>query len=83
MLIYPSIFSMTTGPLHWNLLYRCRAVDNQAFVAVVSPARVDNSMYVAWGHSMLIDPWGKVLCEATEKDADLYMDLSMKIAILR
>lgn len=75
MLIYPSAFNMTTGPLHWSLLIRCRAVDNQAFVAVVSPARVTDSNYVAWGHSMVVDPWGKILEEATEKDMDLYADL--------
>jgi len=66
---------MTTGPLHWSLLIRCRAVDNQAFVAVASPARVTDSNYVAWGHSMVVDPWGKILEEASEKDMDLYVDL--------
>ncbi|CAI6366067.1 unnamed protein product [Macrosiphum euphorbiae] len=75
MLIYPSAFNMTTGPLHWSLLTRCRAVDNQAFVAVASPARVTDSNYVAWGHSMVVDPWGKILEEASEKDMDLYVDL--------
>jgi len=66
---------MTTGPLHWSLLARCRAVDNQVFVAVASPARVTDSSYVAWGHSMVVNPWGKILKEATEKDVDLYVDL--------
>jgi len=66
---------MTTGPLHWSLLIRCRAVDNQAFVAVASPARVTDSNYVAWGHSMVVDPWGKILEEASEKEMDLYVDL--------
>ncbi|XP_015367249.1 PREDICTED: omega-amidase NIT2-like isoform X2 [Diuraphis noxia] len=75
MLIYPSAFNMTTGPLHWSLLVRCRAVDNQAFVAVVSPARVTDSNYVAWGHSMVVNPWGKILEEASEKDMDLYVNL--------
>lgn len=82
MLIYPSIFGMTTGPLHWSLLYRCRAVDNQAFVAVVSPARNVDSKYVAWGHSMIVDPWGKILGEATEKEMDLYIDLGINITII-
>lgn len=75
MLIYPSAFNMTTGPLHWSLLARSRAVDNQVFVAVASPARVVDSNYVAWGHSMIVDPWGKVLDEATEEDMDLFIDL--------
>lgn len=81
MLIYPSAFNMTTGPLHWSLLIRCRAVDNQAFVAVASPARITDSNYVAWGHSMIVDPWGKILDEATEKDMDLFIDLG-KYSIL-
>lgn len=75
MLIYPSAFNITTGPLHWSLLTRSRAVDNQAFVAMASPARVVDSNYVAWGHSMVVDPWGKVLDEATEEDMDLFIDL--------
>ncbi|VVC37148.1 Hypothetical protein CINCED_3A024641 [Cinara cedri] len=75
MLIYPSAFNMTTGPLHWSLLTRCRAVDNQVFVVVASPARVTNSNYIAWGHSMVVDPWGKILSEASEKDMNLYLDL--------
>lgn len=66
---------MTTGPMHWSLLVRARAVDNQVFVAIASPARVTDSNYVAWGHSMIVDPWGKVLGEATEEDTDLYIDL--------
>lgn len=82
MLIYPSAFNMTTGPLHWSLLTRCRAVDNQAFVAVASPARVSDSNYVAWGHSMIVDPWGKVLSEATEEDMDLYIDLGKTFVII-
>lgn len=73
---------MTTGPLHWSLLTRCRAVDNQAFVAVASPARVIDSNYVAWGHSMIVDPWGKILGEATEEDMDLYIDIGMYQIIL-
>lgn len=51
-------------------------MDNQAFVAVISPARVlDSSGYESWGHSMVVDPWGRVLDEATEEDTDLYVDL--------
>ncbi|XP_076481183.1 omega-amidase NIT2-like [Bombus vancouverensis nearcticus] len=40
MLIYPAAFNMTTGPLHWSLLQRFRANDNQLYVACISPARV-------------------------------------------
>lgn len=39
ILVYPAAFNMTTGPLHWELLQRARAVDNQVFVMSCSPAR--------------------------------------------
>ncbi|KAI6150882.1 carbon-nitrogen hydrolase [Pisolithus tinctorius] len=66
MLIYPGAFNLTTGPLHWSLLQRARAVDNQVFFAMCSPARDMSARYHAWGHSMVVDPFGKILAEAEE-----------------
>ena len=51
---------MTTGPVHWELLQRARAVDNQLFVAACSPARSPDASYQAWGHSTVVSPWGQV-----------------------
>jgi omega-amidase len=45
---------MTTGPAHWELLARGRAVDNQLYVATPSPARDTAAGYVAWGHSTVV-----------------------------
>ncbi|KAF7830430.1 omega-amidase, chloroplastic [Senna tora] len=56
LLCYPGAFNMTTGPLHWELLQRARATDNQLYVATCSPARDTRSGYVAWGHSTLVGP---------------------------
>ena len=56
-------FNTTTGPLHWELLLRGRAVDNQLFVAACSPARSDSASYKAWGHSTVVSPNGEVCPE--------------------
>jgi len=48
---------MTTGPAHWELLARARAIDNQCYVATVSPARDVTADYIAWGHSLVVNPW--------------------------
>ncbi|XP_054720070.1 omega-amidase NIT2-like isoform X2 [Uloborus diversus] len=56
LLLYPGAFNMTTGPAHWELLQRARAVDNQLYVAGISPARDETASYVAWGHSSLVNP---------------------------
>lgn len=61
LLMYPGAFNMKTGPLHWELLARSRANDNQCYTALISPARDETASYVAWGHTMTVDPWGKVL----------------------
>ncbi|CAN8001457.1 unnamed protein product [Ixodes hexagonus] len=64
LLVFPGAFNKTMGSLHWELLHRARAVDNQVYVAALSPARDEGAAYVAWGHSMLVDPQGKVVQSA-------------------
>ena len=49
LLVYPGAFNTTTGPAHWELLQRGRAVDNQCYVATASPARNPESNYQASG----------------------------------
>lgn len=71
----PAAFNMTTGPAHWELLFRQRAVDNQCFTVGVSPARNENAGYVAYGNSIAVDPWGTVLCRCGGEEATLYADL--------
>lgn len=61
VMVAPGAFNMVTGPAHWELTMRARAVDNQFYVAAASPARNENDKYVAYGHSMIVDPWGEVI----------------------
>lgn len=74
----PAAFNMTTGPAHWELLFRQRAVDNQCFTVGVSPARNAGASYTAYGNSIAVDPWGTVLCRAGAKAAVLYADLELE-----
>jgi len=75
LILIPAAFNMTTGPLHWELLLRSRAMDCQSYVCAVSPARDLSASYHAWGHSMAVDPWGKVLAEAAEGEEMLLVEL--------
>ncbi|KAF8334032.1 putative nitrilase [Cantharellus anzutake] len=74
-MIYPGAFNLTTGPLHWELLARARAVDNQIYIALCSPARDLTAGYHAWGHSSLVDPMGKVTTTTDEKEDIIYGDV--------
>ena len=77
VIFVPAAFNMTTGPAHWELLFRQRAVDNQCFMVGVSPARDENGCYVAYGNSIVTDPWGSILCRADHSEATLYTDLDL------
>lgn len=74
-MIYPGAFNTTTGPLHWHLLARARAVDNQLYTIVCSPSRDTSSGYHAYGHSLVVDPYGKIIAEAGEGDEIIYAEL--------
>jgi omega-amidase len=74
-LIYPGAFNTTTGPLHWKLQGQARAMDNQVYVALCSPARDVNASYHAWGHSLVCDPMAKVMVEAEEGEEVVYAEL--------
>ena len=78
MLIYPGAFNMVTGPAHWELLQRARAVDNQVFVAACSPSRIEGSGYVAWGHSSIISPWGEVVAKAGAEEEIINAELDFE-----
>lgn len=75
LLLYPGAFNLTTGALHWSLQARARAMDNQVYVALCSPARDMKASYNAWGHSMVVDPNAQVLVEAGEAEEIVYADL--------
>ena len=77
VIFVPAAFNMTTGPAHWELLFRQRAVDNQCFTVGVSPARDETGSYVAYGNSLAVDPWGDVLCRAGAEETVLYADLDL------
>ena len=65
----PAAFTAATGPAHWELLLRARAVENQVFV--IGAGQVGDlppGMPACHGHSMIVDPWGTVLAERTEPE---------------
>ncbi|KUL85874.1 hypothetical protein ZTR_06356 [Talaromyces verruculosus] len=76
MLVYPGAFNTTTGPMHWSLLGRARAVDNQVYVAMCSPARDMSASYHAYGHTFIASPNAEVLGELEEKEDIVYADLT-------
>jgi len=79
VLLYPGAFNMTTGPMHWELLQRARALDNQLYVGAISPARDTAADYIAWGHTTMVNPWGEVIGKADEKQQIIYADIDLDV----
>ncbi len=91
ILFVPAAFSLSTGPAHWEMLVRSRAVEMQCFVAGVQPARNHSLKYIPYGHSLVVSPWGDILFDAGEKEAhavvkidlDMVADIREKFPLLR
>ena len=83
LLVYPGAFNMVTGPAHWELLIRSRCVDTQSFGVVCSPARDETADYVAWGHSMVVDPWGDKLQELDGAEDMIVTELDLSQVVTR
>lgn len=76
-ILVPAAFNMTTGPAHWELLFRSRALDNQLYTVGAAPARDMQSSYHSYGHSIVASPWGEVIAELDEKAGVLYQELEL------
>jgi predicted amidohydrolase len=77
ILFYPGAFNMTTGPAHWELLFRSRALDNQAFCVGVAPALNMDASYHSYGHSIVTNPWGEVISQADEKENIIFCEIDL------
>jgi len=62
-LAIPSAFTKQTGEAHWDVLLRARAIENGCFVFAAAQGGTHESGRVTYGHSLIVDPWGRILAE--------------------
>jgi nitrilase len=88
--ILPAAFTYTTGQVHWEILLRARAIENQSYLVASAQGGLHENGRQTWGHSMVIDPWGKILCEldkgeglvTSEIDKSYLLDIRSKLPAL-
>ena len=73
VLCAPAAFTRQTGSAHWEILLRARAIENGAFVIAPAQGGKHQDGRETYGHSMIIDPWGKVLAEAKNDDPGIIL----------
>jgi deaminated glutathione amidase len=81
MLTVPAAFTYTTGQAHWHTLLKARAIENGAFV--FAPAQVGDHANgrKTYGHSLIIDPWGKILADGGDSIGTTIAEIDINQAI--
>ena len=71
----PAAFTVPTGEAHWHVLLRARAIENGAFVFAPAQGGLHANGRKTYGHSLIVDPWGKVLAEAGTDPGVIFADI--------
>jgi predicted amidohydrolase len=77
LITVPAAFTGTTGRAHWEVLVRARGIENQLFVVAPGQHGAAPPHYESWGHSMIVDPWGRVLDVLEGGDGHAIADLDL------
>ena len=67
IIIVPSAFSNTTGPLHWHTLLKARAIETGCFIIAPAQTGLHQCGRKTYGHSLIISPWGQIIADANAK----------------
>ena len=73
----PAAFTVPTGEAHWHVLQRARAIENAAFVIAAAQTGEHEDGRRTYGHSLVIDPWGKVLLDMGDAPGIGFCDLDL------
>ncbi len=76
----PSAFTRGTGEMHWHVLLRARAIENGAYVLAPAQSGTHECGRETYGHSLIVDPWGRVLADAGEGPGLIMADLDPDVA---
>lgn len=77
LIVVPAAFTYTTGQAHWEILLRARAIENQCYVLASAQGGKHENGRHTWGHSMLIDPWGKIIAVLPEGEGVICGDIDL------
>lgn len=77
ILSIPAAFTVSTGEMHWEVLLRARAIENGAFVIAPAQCGTHDGNRHTYGHSMIINPWGKIIAEAGTAPAIIYAEIEL------
>ena len=75
----PAAFTFTTGKAHWHCLLRARAIENGVFIIAPNQWGVNEENRSTYGHSLVVNPWGEIISEATDSEMVLNCEIDLNI----
>ena len=78
ILCVPAAFTRITGQAHWEVLLRARAIENHCYVLAPNQVGTDGQSVPCYGHSMIVDPWGKILARASATQEEILFGVLRK-----
>lgn len=78
-ILLPSAFTYTTGKAHWEILARSRAIENQCYFIAANQGGIHEMGRHTYGHSMIIDPWGRVVSSCEEGNQIIYATIERDV----
>ena len=79
VIFVPSAFTKQTGKAHWHILLRARAIETGCFIVAPAQIGAHENGRETYGHSLIIDPWGRVLAEASVDDEVIIAEMDMAL----
>jgi predicted amidohydrolase len=76
----PAAFTRTTGEAHWHILVRARAIETGSYVVAAAQGGTHADNRETFGHSMIVDPWGRILAEADRKPGFILAEIDPAIS---
>ena len=76
VIFVPACFAMQTGQAHWEVLLRARAIENGVYIVACNQIGKKHNI-TAYGHSMVIDPWGRIIAEAEDNPGVLMAEIDL------
>ncbi len=78
IILVPSAFTKVTGEAHWQVLLQARAIENQCYIIAAAQSGKHENGRETYGHSLIINPWGKVLAELDSGEGMIYSTIDLR-----
>ena len=75
----PAAFARSTGKSHWHTLIRARAIENSCYIFAAAQCGDHGEGWFTYGHSLIVDPWGKVLVDGGDKIGFIAVEIDVEL----